>query len=358
MSESKFKIEFTLKQHTPMIHFQSDQKGATLRATELKPRFDRFLLEHVEGIPFKENANGYRSLDYKVKINAYKTIKSQHQTYIASRDRNNDSLKLGSYFGDNMSVDSNTIKVTFFSFKKKILDAIKKYFDEFISISSYGTRSNKGFGNFTNIKTNKSDFERYLRQHYIIFTSKASNDPLKSILSDYQRLKSGATGGVKSELMKYQLSQNIRWEKRWIKRRLLEEKEEWFDDLKDEYHETNDFNFRDDEQYFFVRALLGLAEQNEFLVNSNNKDKLIVKIENVTENSEIERYKSPITYKVYEKYIYLLINKNNPINNELFNKEFRFTAYYKSNKRDTCNLGILKTPSSFDIEAFLNEVSK
>lgn len=26
-----------LKQHTPIIHFQWDQKGATLRATELKP---------------------------------------------------------------------------------------------------------------------------------------------------------------------------------------------------------------------------------------------------------------------------------------------------------------------------------
>ena len=35
---SKFKVEFQLKQHTPIIHFQADQNGATLRA--LKHKFE------------------------------------------------------------------------------------------------------------------------------------------------------------------------------------------------------------------------------------------------------------------------------------------------------------------------------
>lgn len=38
------KLEITLKQHTPIIHFQHDQDGATLRASEVKPKLDRFLL--------------------------------------------------------------------------------------------------------------------------------------------------------------------------------------------------------------------------------------------------------------------------------------------------------------------------
>jgi hypothetical protein len=38
------KLEVTLKQHTPLIHFQHDQEGATLRATEVKPKLDRFIL--------------------------------------------------------------------------------------------------------------------------------------------------------------------------------------------------------------------------------------------------------------------------------------------------------------------------
>ncbi|MEZ4966906.1 MAG: hypothetical protein R2791_16805 [Saprospiraceae bacterium] len=40
-----FKLEFTLKQHTPLIHFQHDQAGATLRATEVKARLDAFVTE-------------------------------------------------------------------------------------------------------------------------------------------------------------------------------------------------------------------------------------------------------------------------------------------------------------------------
>ena len=41
------KLEFTLKQHTPLIHFQHDQAGATLRATEVKPKLDQFLIEEL-----------------------------------------------------------------------------------------------------------------------------------------------------------------------------------------------------------------------------------------------------------------------------------------------------------------------
>lgn len=37
------KLKFSLKQITPMIHFQDDD-GATIRATELKPKLDRFIL--------------------------------------------------------------------------------------------------------------------------------------------------------------------------------------------------------------------------------------------------------------------------------------------------------------------------
>ena len=47
------KITVELMQHTPMIHFQvrydqnqtlREQRGATLRASEVKPKLDRYLL--------------------------------------------------------------------------------------------------------------------------------------------------------------------------------------------------------------------------------------------------------------------------------------------------------------------------
>ena len=37
-------LKITLKQHTPLIHFQHTQEGATLRASEVKPKLDRFIL--------------------------------------------------------------------------------------------------------------------------------------------------------------------------------------------------------------------------------------------------------------------------------------------------------------------------
>jgi len=39
-----YNFKITLKQHTPLIHFQHDQEGATLRASEVKPKLDRFIL--------------------------------------------------------------------------------------------------------------------------------------------------------------------------------------------------------------------------------------------------------------------------------------------------------------------------
>ena len=40
------KLELDLKCHAPIIHFQPsvNAKGATLRASEVKPKFDKYLL--------------------------------------------------------------------------------------------------------------------------------------------------------------------------------------------------------------------------------------------------------------------------------------------------------------------------
>ena len=369
---SKFKIEFTLKQHTQLIHFQSDQSGATLRATELKPKFDRFLIEQLSltemikkdnkdiEVPkdkykhwFIGEGKKHLALDYKVKIVAKNSTKLQYKTYIATRDRDNKALKVGSYFGDFKALKSSIIKIEFFCFNPKVIDYINQYFNEFISTHTFGTRTSKGFGNYTNEKTTQKQFEEYLKKHFILFKKISEREPLQKILKEYQVLKSGARGGVKSKLMTYFIEDNIRWEKRWIKRKLKEKKEEWFNDLKDEYH-TNDnaFHFSDSESYIFTRALLGLAEHNEFLVNSNSSDKLIVKIS----NDDIERFSSPLVYKIFDNTIYVLLDKKMPINPKIFNKKFKFIAYYKNNKKTKVSLGALKTPNFFDIANFLKKV--
>ena len=66
-----YQLVFQLKQHTPMLHFQHDQTGATLRATELKPKLDLYIMrklllsigeaalpDHAVREKFKEMAKG------------------------------------------------------------------------------------------------------------------------------------------------------------------------------------------------------------------------------------------------------------------------------------------------------------
>ena len=76
------RLEIKLKQHTPLIHFQHDQEGATLRASEVKPKLDRFVLTRLGqgnyqvGIA-QAKTNGWLigkgdhpALDYKMRIEA------------------------------------------------------------------------------------------------------------------------------------------------------------------------------------------------------------------------------------------------------------------------------------------------
>ena len=42
------KLEYSLIPQTPIIHFQHAEHGSTLRATEVKPKFDEFLLKKAE----------------------------------------------------------------------------------------------------------------------------------------------------------------------------------------------------------------------------------------------------------------------------------------------------------------------
>ena len=52
-------LTIKLNQHTPLIHFQHDQIGATLRASEVKPKLDKYIIsrlgdEHYDTLPDEE----------------------------------------------------------------------------------------------------------------------------------------------------------------------------------------------------------------------------------------------------------------------------------------------------------------
>ena len=79
-----FRLICKIAQETPMIHFQHEEIGACIRASELKPKLDRFIINNKkekEEIPSEwclkkstkdeeENNQMSTALDYKVKIRA------------------------------------------------------------------------------------------------------------------------------------------------------------------------------------------------------------------------------------------------------------------------------------------------
>lgn len=374
---SQNKLEVILRQHTPLIHFQADQAGATLRASEVKPRLDKFIVNELKTINpeiYKEykddisknnfplNLENKFCSPYKLKIfNESKSKKIMCRTYINKNEQNNikkkNKIPLSgvSYFGDNYAVKSDKIRLIFFSYDEKILNLIKAVIPYVFIYNNFGTRQNKGFGSFLPENINSREIEKILELKYPVYFKPRNNtqeNPLEFIHKEYQILKSGISYPKKtsSKLMNYFKRKNVVWEKNKIICFLKE----------------NNYSLKGPkvvppkkEHYKYVRALMGLAEHIEFLKEKpkDNKDKIVVKIKDNTmdENDFIERFYSPILFKVFNKNIYLLPELG--LIEKIFNREFKFTVTEPQNRQSKEKSFFLKTPSKneYNVIEFLSE---
>jgi len=321
---SKFKVEFTLKQHTPIIHFQSEQRGATLRATELKPKFDRFLLENVENLPFKENANGHKSLDYKVKIeqnisNALEINKKESLFFGNMGDGEDKKYKLY----------TKIFTISFLSFNTTIKKAIENNFEAFLANTNFGTRQSKGYGGFY---IDKKEFNPKLVPHKVY--SFSTNNWEKDIKTFYSFLRQGINlpnrDGTrfysKPAIFSYAKSKGWTWDKKAIKEKYFKDKLQ---------HQSGDAVEYKSDMKFLLRDLFGLSSDQSWMSYKTTISK---------ENQEIERYKSPITFKIVNNKVYFWANKTVE---KILDKEF----VVKSNKKGDLTLS---TPNSFDFDDFFN----
>lgn len=195
--EYSFQKTYQLKQQTPYIHFQHAQKSATLRATEVKPKLDRFILE-----TYKKNNGGQdvpsgwyidksksQALNYKMKfIASGEPIKSQtieeekiqflHRIHHEQRAVTGYRLINGMYFGNmvedrrerneterinnyNRSVEEKFKESVFYTqpielvitcFIEDLRNEIDRLIEDFFLLENFGTRQSKGFGGYTVIK--------------------------------------------------------------------------------------------------------------------------------------------------------------------------------------------------------------
>lgn len=368
-----------LKQHTPIIHFQAGQAGASLRASELKPKIDRFVLKELETIDndlYENNKNlieknfftDKRPSRYKIHIKTQGPLTNfKFATYMSRRDIAN--LPEGivpkspsPYFGDHLAVKHEHVKLEIFTFDSKLAQFIKEILPYVLVYNNFGTRQSKGFGCFLPEDMTVDNFEKIICKKYKTFwvMDIDGKDPFKVIQNTYQRLKGGTNFPQyhKSELFKYMCEKGIRWEKHKIKAKLKSDHNDIFNLLK--YNNNASHNRIADccktdnkVEHRYIRALLGLAEHNEYLVNKGN-DKSIKKIQILIRHKggEIERFRSPITFKVIDKRVYLLPEKLDKIFEEEFEFSLRIVMENGSNLGDT-HLFTLKTPPQFDLLDFL-----
>lgn len=190
-----YKINIELKQITPMLHFQGNETEATLRATELKPKLDRFILAwiayennnitwdqkalDVENQMFKnclkELTKTYKNwfidpksekiaLNYKVRI-IPGTPKTMNVFVQVPKNNKNNSSMVTEYYGnagyvlrqkDNkfQSKYHETITILIKCFDQDLNNKIIELFPLFMDTTAFGFQQGKGYGNFTINKIN------------------------------------------------------------------------------------------------------------------------------------------------------------------------------------------------------------
>ena len=337
---SNFKVEFTLKQHTPIIHFQSDQIGATLRATELKPKLDRFLIEYV----FKNDKSRYKdflisgkekALDYKVTLSPDISISSEIS------DRN--PLFFGN-MGDGTDKrfkhNPNSIKVTIFSYKKDLVSILKESFEAFVANTNFGTRQSKGFGSFYLSKS----FDKTLVNHKVYSFTSSERGWQEDIKHFYSFLRAGINTAsfrgiyAKAVIFSYAKNRGITWDKKAIKKRYMNS---YLQAQQDKYFGSDTPVHYDSDNEKIVRDLFGLSSSQSWMsyratVTKDHTSK------------EIARFKSPITFKPVKEgqsmRIYFWTDESVE---QILNKEFIIKVNGSGDLK-------LKTPDSFTFDDFFD----
>lgn len=402
------KLTFTLKQHTPLIHFQHDQAGATLRATEVKPKLDKYLLKilgegnYETGIEKAKAKNWlvgkgeHPALNYKMRFDPVQNTKffiplplsdypkgkkdmiHKHINQIKSdsgvktealyptpffanlrdlKSDNSSDLQIGVY-------TSNEITISLTIWETKLKDCIQKHLNYFFLCNNFGSRQNKGFGSFTvksidGEKPNQIDLSKlFLCQSIQKFSN--AHSIFEFIKSEYQLLKGGINEGnqyAKPHIYDYFKNNPspVVWEKAALKGKINELLKYEFQLFSERNMTASDHMGRDDKNKF-TRALLGLPGTYSFPIaeKHNPRERLrkpltiTVKHQTRDQNDTIERFASPVFFKVIDGYVYIIAQNTY---HKILNKTFKFSiaGSYLKHK----GMKELKTPDSFDLRKFL-----
>lgn len=318
---------------SPLIHFQWDQSGAALRATEVKPKLDRYIIKRLgeSNIPSGwRNNQSPGALNYKLRIVAVGVPKITMLGYISRRNADDpekqDYVNKGcpyDIFYGNMGVESEKrgvtadMKITVDCFIPKLLEYIDSIIGDFFIVTNFGTMQGKGFGSFI-VDKKKNDSDHICQtliaeyQAKACYRFKASKSPFKQIKCLYSLMKTGVNHNNmyrRSILFDYMHEQGFGNEKAWLKQKHIAP-------ALGKNVNQNDAVSR------YVRALFGIGEAIEFKNSMENaRDKVKVTIKD--SGKEIDRLNSPVLFKVIDNTVYYI---GMPINDEIYGKTFTFSS--------------------------------
>ncbi len=391
--------EYKLVQHTPLIHFQHSEPHACLRATEVKPKLDRFLIEQLE----KDDRFGdgrwkkwfvgdgsQQSFDYMMRItpNSEQVERTQSiERAIARAEHRPPNASFHeihkNYFG-NMASGNNiqdTIRETFKEslfykdgltltircFIPELLTFIDEHIRGFFMMHNFGTRQRKGFGSFTvDISTEPNapkGFDlvgKYCpNAYYCKLDGNVNADALLDavwVISAF--LRSGFNRGegnyVRGFVFRYfQREKNpLANDKAFVKQKVLHNV--YNEATRGEHLHPYGNNVR----YRYVRGLLGTNENSRFC-RAPNAHTPVYDI--YTHSAEgIERFPSPLLFKPIGKFVFILPQK---MPDEIFGSDFYILEKNQEEKYDSkatseqklnylqteCKSSMIKTPTAEEL---------
>lgn len=412
------KLQMVLVPQSPLLHFQAEQakkieqSGVTLRASEVKPKLDCFLLNRLREITRKDVSELKKDEKYKDifigstnnALNLKMQIKALGKTEAIGIDNkkypifygNMDSkkevkceYKIDGIFGD--------IELIIICFNNKLRNLIEMNIEEFFIVTNFGTMQNKGFGGFhpKEKKLNKELSSREINQmgsqlqkhynsnncFYFCFQNNENAGKLNSgcylfnkrdllcqkmfdeINDFYGIMKSGYNRKFNSNgthiksfsrsfIYQYMHNKNIDNEKAWMKQNEIAP-------IIEDEHRKNYTTEVSNPRY--IRALLGVGERISFLTESRNQ-KIVVKVEHISEKKEnkLERVSSPIFFKIINNVVFIVAKE---VPSEIYDQEFEFRSKIKhdnirikeTGKTYKPKSGRIHTPTKdmFDIQEFL-----
>ena len=337
------KRTYHLDQQTPMVHFQSDEEGATLRASEVKPKLDRFIIAQLGDGDYKKGVKEALSRGWLVGNGEHPALNYKLR-FVACGEPNIDEPH-DLYFG-NIGVASekrrktvfypNGVDMTVICSNEDMHERIEFFLPVFFVLHAFGTRSSKGFGCYA-IGDIPAALEQYCPMRAYYFIEYQNKKTYEKFLDDIWvisgMIKSGfnftfrhSSDYYKGHIFRYYSDKGIGGDKAFIKQKILNRAKD--DNLNSE--EKSSYN-----EFRFVRAMLGLPGGFEFKSGpkTTRRDKVEV------QSTDIERFQSPVHFRVQGKTL-LIIPQTIP--EKMIDTVFSLNGH------------AIKTPLKFDLIDFLD----